>query len=145
MEAVVRTLGGGMRVTWALVAVTGLALAVGGIVAGPSDDEGTARLMAAAGDGSGAGWPPGYDGRLWPDPESGCLRATPLPDHPDAGSSHPEAQEIVPGPDVPDPDARPSPAPPPEESWPGSPAETFRGPWPRCEGSSTTVHLERAP
>jgi hypothetical protein len=132
-----------MRVTWALVAVTGLTLVVGGIMVGPSDDGGTAaHLMAAPGPEPGAGWPPGFDGRLWPDPESGCFRASPLVDHPETGSSRPDAQEVVPGPVVPDPEARPSPAPPPEEHWPWAPADTFRGPWPLCEGSSTTVRVE---
>jgi hypothetical protein len=145
METVERTPGGGMRVTWALVVGTGLALAVGGTMVGPSDDEGAAaRLVAAPGEGSDAGWPPGFDGRLWPDPGSGCFRSSPLPELPEAGSSRPEAQEVRPDPVEPDPEARPSPAPPPEESWPASPADTFRGPWPLCEGSSTTVHLERA-
>jgi hypothetical protein len=130
-----------MRTTWTLVAFAVTVVAAAGVL-GPdagrrmAPSEGP-RLLAAPGaaEDPDAGWPSGFDGRLWADPESGCFHLSP-PEGTEPLRGIAEADlEVVPIPEAGDEAQPPGPSP---DAWP---EEMSRGPWPLCDHPGTRVQL----
>jgi hypothetical protein len=134
-----------MRTTRSLIVVAATIVAAAALL-GPDADQRTdpsdePRLLAAAGAAGDpdAGWPSGFDGRLWADPETGCFHLVP-PEGTDPRWGLAEADlEVVPAPepgDGPQPPAVPAPDPPSDEGL-----GMTRGPWPLCDHPGTMVQL----
>jgi hypothetical protein len=132
-----------MRTTWTLVVIAVTVVAAAGVL-GPeagremAPSEGP-RLLAAPGaaEDPGAGWPSGFDGRLWADPESGCFHLSP-PDGTEPLWGIAEADlEVVPIPEAGGEVRPPAPAP----ARPDDGTGMTRGPWPLCDHPGTRVQL----
>jgi hypothetical protein len=131
-----------LLVAAAVLTVAGMSTLAGGadrVAAGPDADD---RLLAAAASEERDGWLDGFDGRLYPDPETGCIRPWPGDAEDDLRREDVEARRFAPeGPAVlvqESPDGPWLDGPPDErllDPW----APTFREPWPLCDHPSARV------
>jgi hypothetical protein len=125
----------------AVVAAASFAAREGASTPSPVGDE---RLLAAGADEPGGAWLDGFDGRLYADPETGCLRPW-REDDPGPGSRTEDVGPLRPGSGDPPILVQDGPDGPPVTPQVDQGLSAQRGPWPRCEHPAARVseHLDR--
>jgi hypothetical protein len=133
----------GMRATRILVAAAVLAMAGLSVLGSGAERVGLDDQLLAAADGEEHdGWLDRFDGRLYADPETGCISPWPGDDEDDVQREGVEAPRVSPRdravlvqepPDGARPDG------PPEAPLPDPWPPILRGPWPLCESAPSRV------